>query len=258
MNIQTVRDQIGELPHMTFEQAKLINELILENEYKNLLELGFRYGVSTCYMAAGLQDHGGGRITAIDLLSAKELTPNIDENLAKLGLCEYAKVYFEPSTYNWRLMKFLESETRPQFDFVYLDGAHNWCTDGFAFFLVDRMLAPGGMIIFDDLDWTYEGHDWDWLKEMPEEERTTAQVRKIVDLLVRDHADYDEITYVNDWAIAKKSIHSKSPENDQVVKKEIIYQKEYYPVHVGIGGFLQKVSKSALRSLHRDDQSRDD
>ena len=26
---------------------------------------------------------------------------------------------------------------------------------GFAFFLVDRLLAPGGWMVFDDMDWTF-------------------------------------------------------------------------------------------------------
>ena len=46
-------------------------------------------------------------------------------------------------------------EAGHKYDFCFIDGAHTWDTDGFAFCLVDRMLRPGGWIIFDDLNWTH-------------------------------------------------------------------------------------------------------
>jgi hypothetical protein len=47
--------------------------------------------------------------------------------------------YFEPTSYTWRMMKMLEEDEGPRFDLCYLDGAHSWFVDGFAFFLIDRL-----------------------------------------------------------------------------------------------------------------------
>ncbi|MGB6680040.1 MAG: class I SAM-dependent methyltransferase, partial [Candidatus Bathyarchaeia archaeon] len=146
--------------------------------------------MSTCYIAAALEESGGGCITTIDLLSARSLSPNIDQ---LLELCDLHDVivtpYFEPTSYTWRLMRFLEQDRPPQFDFCYIDGAHNWFVDGLAFFLVDRLLRVGGWIILDDLDWTYAIsptlHDTDMVKSMVTEERVTPQIRKIYELLVK-------------------------------------------------------------------------
>ena len=38
-------------------------------------------------------------------------------------------------------MKMLEDDPEPRFDFCYIDGVHNWADDGFAFFLIDRLLV---------------------------------------------------------------------------------------------------------------------
>ena len=53
-------------------------------------------------------------------------------------------------------MKMLAQYPSPKFDFCYIDGGHNWSDTGFAFFLVDRLLKSNGIIVFDDLDWTYD------------------------------------------------------------------------------------------------------
>ena len=60
----------------------------------------------------------------------------------------------EPKSYLWRLMKIIEQNSEPIYDFIFIDGGHDWYTTGYAFFLVDKLLKPGGYILFDDLDWT--------------------------------------------------------------------------------------------------------
>lgn len=57
-------------------------------------------------------------------------------------------------SYNWSLMKLLQVRREPFFDYVFIDGAHVWAIDALTFFLVDRLLKPGGYIDFDDYDWT--------------------------------------------------------------------------------------------------------
>lgn len=59
-------------------------------------------------------------------------------------------------SYCWSLMRLLQRKREPFLDYVYLDGAHTWCVDGFAFLLIDELLKPGGHVEFDDYDWTLE------------------------------------------------------------------------------------------------------
>ena len=88
-------------------QAETITNIILENNFNNILELGFAHGVSTCYMAGALDELGSGKITTIDLEKANRLKPNIEQLLNTLGLAKFATILYEPSSYNWRLMKML-------------------------------------------------------------------------------------------------------------------------------------------------------
>lgn len=244
MKIDDVHNIVKEIPHMTFDQAKIMTEFIIDNNCQNILELGFEHGVSTCYLAAALDEIGSGLITTIDLEDAREVTPNIVYLLSRLNLSEYVKVYYEQTSYLWRLMKFIEQNPDPIFDICYIDGAHSWFVDGFAFFLVDKLLIPGGWIIFDDLDWTYktssELKNTKMVKTMPPEEKETAQIRKVYELLARPHPGYGEFMEKDGWAYARKSLTKSAFVG---VKKEIIHEKEY----VGLGSVILQIGRKIAR-----------
>lgn len=228
MEIEKIRAKLDGIPHMTFAQAKAMTDLILKNRPDHILELGFRHGVSTCYMAGALDEIGGGEITTIDLASARGAEPNVLDLLEALGLSRFVTAYFEPTSYTWRLMQMLEAEEPPQFDLCYIDGAHDWATDGFAFFLVDRLLTPGGLIIFDDLDWTYSRsptlRNTEKVRLMPKEERTLPQVRKVFELLVVTHPGYGDFMEKDGWAYARKKAISDASVPRQV-EKLVVYER---------------------------------
>lgn len=232
MNTHEIKQIVGNTPHMSLAQANRITEFIRENEIKDILELGFEHGVSTCYMAAALEETGVGSIVTIDLEKARTLTPNIEHLLEKCGYRDMVTYYFEPTSYTWRLMRLLEENSTPRFDFCYIDGAHNWFVDGFAFFLVDGLLRPGGWIIFDDLDWAYATspilRDSDLVKSMPQDQRVTPQIRKVYDLLVKPHPSYGDFRVQDGWAYAHKI--SKSVTGPVQIRKETVYITRYEPL----------------------------
>lgn len=215
MKIETIKDRVEGVPYMSFSQAKEMTAFILENKLKSILELGFCHGVSTCYMAGAIDEMGGGSITTIDLLRARNLDPNIEALLSDLGLSKLVTFFYEPTSYIWRLMKMIEADSAPRFDLCYIDGAHNWATTGFAFFLVDKLLKPGGWMIFDDLNWTYTSSpalkNTDIVKKMPTEERNTPQVKKVYELLVTPHPSYENFSVKGHWGYAqKKALNPKA------------------------------------------------
>ena len=193
---------------MSLEQAHRITDFIHEHRVSDILELGFAHGVSTCYMAAALAEAEGGSIVTIDRESASRCVPNIEYLLKECGYHDMVTYYYEPTSYTWRLMKSIEENAAPRFDLCYIDGAHTWFVDGFAFFLVDRLLRPGGWIIFDDLDWTYATspslRDIEQIQSIPLEERETPQIRKVYELLVKPHPHYNNFRTQDGWAYAQK------------------------------------------------------
>ena len=204
MNLSKVKQIVGNLPYMSLNKARIMTDFIQENNVSRILELGFYHGVSTCYMAAALEGIENSAILTIDLLSAEKRQPNIEHLLKKCGYLDRVEFYYEPVSYNWRLMKLIEANTQ-KFDLCYLDGGHDWYNTGFAFFLVDKLLQPGGWIIFDDLDWTMEHIDAKWALRKPLEERKTAQVRQVWELLVKQHPNYGNFAERGSWGYAQKN-----------------------------------------------------
>lgn len=209
MTNEDIKKIVGETPHMTLKQANEITTLIEDNNLTDILELGFAHGVSTTYMASALKRMGReGSITCIDLEHSKTRKPDIHELLSKIDTIDNINIYFEPTSYLWRLMKFLEEDPTPRFDLCYLDGAHSWFVDGFAFFLVDKLLKPGGWIVFDDMNWTYAksptNSKLEKVKLMPEDEKTTPQIKKVFDLLVKTHPNYHNFKETKQWGYAQK------------------------------------------------------
>lgn len=213
MKFEDIVRILVDIPYMQPNDGKVIYELVLNSEIKNILELGFAHGTSTCYMAAALHEKSAGLITTIDTKDSKNLQPNIFVLLNKTKLGDYVNPIFANTSYNWELMKLIKEqsdgeECKPIFDFCYIDGAHSWETDGFAFFLVEKLLKHGGWILFDDLYWTYDTSaslkKTKWVKNMPVDEKSTPQVERIFSLLVSQQKNFENFKIHGNGGWAKK------------------------------------------------------
>jgi predicted O-methyltransferase YrrM len=196
---------------MTSRQGRAVYDLIVQQKLGRVLELGFAHGKSTCYLAAAADELGGdAHVVTIDRAGVLKREPNIHELLDRCGLRARVTPVVADTSYTWELMTLLDRDPRPRFDFAYIDAGHTWDVTGFGFFLVDLLLAPGGWMIFDDLDWTYASspsmRDRPDVRRLPEDQRTTPQVRKVFELLVRDHPGYVEAYEKAGWGWARKAL----------------------------------------------------
>ena len=199
---------LDDVPIISSHMAERLYRFVLEHRFESCLELGVAHGKSAMYIAGALDELGRGTVTAVDRNYALKRTPNINDLAADLGLEAHVRVDFEPRTYTWFLQRMLAAPDPPRYDFCFIDGGHTWDLDGFAFLLVDRLLQPGGWVVFDDLDWkiadspSVAGEPW--AQDLPAGERETAQVRKVWDLLVSAHPRYGNHHEVGGWGFAQK------------------------------------------------------
>jgi predicted O-methyltransferase YrrM len=222
----------------TPDRGEELYRFVRERRCTRCLELGFYQGVGTTYIAAALEANGAGEVTSVDIPAALEHSPGAEELVTRAGLGHRVDFVIDPDSYVWFLRRRLREQLRdtriePLYDFVFLDGAHTWQVDALAFACLDKLLVPGGWILFDDLDWAPFEPGYD----VPEDTRNLAHVREIWDLLVTTNPTYDELRTDGSWGWARKS-ESGQPEIRTVVTHDLIEQ-------------LRRVSRIARSKLGR-------
>jgi predicted O-methyltransferase YrrM len=203
-------------PHISHHQARSLYDHIRETAPEEALELGTAHGVSGSYIAAALAANGGGHLTTVDSSAFPWSNPTPDELLGSLGLLDRVTLDRTHSTYTWLLKEQIEARSdehgncKPLYDFCFIDGGKSWTTDGLAVFLVEKLLRPGGWLLLDDLDWTFRArearmHYWTALPNLSEPELREPHMRKVFDLIVRQHPAFGEFKIQDGtWGWARK------------------------------------------------------
>lgn len=210
MKFDKIHGYLEGIPFMEPDRARTLYQFIIDNRISNVLELGFAHGVSSCYIAAALDELGTGRLTSVDIMAAKEWQqPSIEDLLARTGLEKYVSVVREQTSYTWFLKKEIEKQSlngscRPLYDFCFIDGPKNWTIDGLSFFAADKLLKKGGWILFDDFGWKYSEFQRDVLdgislRAMGKDELETPQIELVFRLLVMQHPNYSHFKIEDNW-----------------------------------------------------------
>lgn len=232
MKFSAVAPFIKDLQYTSFRGAKELYKYVLKNKYADILELGTAFGKATVVMAAALDELGRGQIDTVDLAIADKRFWNgsCAAVAERAGLRAFINIHNENHTYNWFLKKKLEKQKRgsrfePLYDFVFIDGAHNFSVDGLAFHLCDRLLKPGGSVLFDDLKYNYfEMNEQQDLSneiqvdtydprarvakaQMGEDELKACHIGLVYELLVKTHPQYGNFRYSHggNWGYATKA-----------------------------------------------------
>lgn len=208
------------IPNMESAQGWSVYEHLRRSGARDVLELGTAHGVSASYMAAAVQEHGGSVTTVDHVVSTRLRDPQPADVIARTGLDGVIRrVQVEDSSYTWWLKDRIAERSddagncEPAYDFVYIDGAHNWTIDGLAVFLCEKLLRPGGWLLLDDLRWRYaapgtssgpsQGHED---LGMSAAEVALPHMQLVFDLIVRQHPSFSEFRVENgDWGWARKA-----------------------------------------------------
>lgn len=205
-----VTEKFSSVPYMNHAQAQALRSLILEEDAKQILEIGFYHGKSSCYIAAILEDRGSGTLTTIDRESAKERDPNIHSMLVECGLERRVQPIFCYRSYTWEMQRMISESPSPQFDLCYFDGGHMWDGTGFGLVLVDMLMKPGGLLVLDDMDWSINRSPFfqqnpNLAEQYSPDERAAQTVRLAWDLILPrlGYAHVREIEELH-WGVARK------------------------------------------------------
>ena len=219
MRFEEVLAHVDGIPNMSRDRAKRVYEHLQSEGSRDVLELGTAHAVSAAYMAAAVEERGGSVTTVDHVIATRERDPQPDRVLADAGLtASVNRVLVQDSSYTWWLGQQIAARSvggvcTPAYDFVYIDGAHNWTIDGLSVFLVEKLLRPGGWLLLDDLAWSYgsvgssfgPGQGPDALG-LSDSERAIPHMKLVYDLIIAQHPGFGNFLVEDeDWGWAQKT-----------------------------------------------------
>lgn len=129
--------------------SKVLYRAVSENKCKNVLEIGMAYGVSSLSILSALQKNGG-RLTSVDPYvgwpTGRQAALN---HITKAG---FAELHTHLQDFSFRALPRLLLDGMT-FDFIYIDGAHDYDNVFIDYLYADKLLSPGGVMGFNDVGW---------------------------------------------------------------------------------------------------------
>jgi predicted O-methyltransferase YrrM len=133
--------------HISEEEGEFIQKMIRDGRPRVSLEVGCAYGISSLYICEALRQVNAEKHIIIDAYQ-REIFEGIGvDNLQRAG---YADLIWFFETLSYRALARL-TEERVKIDFAFIDGQHTFDYVLVDFFLIDKLLRPGGVVILDDL-----------------------------------------------------------------------------------------------------------
>ena len=217
MDFDQIRRKVDGIPHMSAHHGRVIYDHVRETRPSLILELGSACGVSAAYMSGALDANDHGQLISVDVDRAR-YEPKPEALLAELGLNHRAEfVRVADSSYNWILRGQVADRSdaagncEPLYDFVFVDGAHEFTIDGLATVLASKLLRPGGWMLLDDLDWSHAQYDNPGPFPMSQAQLTTPNVREVYDLLIKADPTLTEFREEDGaWGWAKKGTGART------------------------------------------------
>jgi hypothetical protein len=167
---------------------------------RSYAEIGIDTGFTSAHVADALPD--GAEMHLFDYQDIVEpVCETIEaEHGGRLSIYGHGNSRKLNDSYAWTLGRMLQHGTAPKLDYVYIDGAHTWAIDGFAFLLIDRMLVDGGHVEFDDFRYRLTKSNTMNPAICPltaalytDEQARTSQVEMLIRVLVDTDERYTEV-----------------------------------------------------------------
>lgn len=127
-------------------EAELLQCWLRDQRPGRLLEVGLAYGVSTLSILAALESPPE-RYDIIDAFQTRDWHGAGLRHLQEAGIP--GGLVFHEELSELCLPRLLAAGAR--YDFAYVDGWHTFDQVAVEFYFINRMLAPGGVIVFDDV-----------------------------------------------------------------------------------------------------------
>jgi predicted O-methyltransferase YrrM len=136
--------------HLPAEAGRMLQRIIRDLDARTTLEIGLAFGISALYICEALDDKPGARHIAADPEQHSSEWRGIGLRHLRLAGLDHLVDFRELPSH--QALPDLEREGA-HIDFAFIDGWHTFDYVMVDLFLVDRLLAVGGVIVLDDAEW---------------------------------------------------------------------------------------------------------
>jgi predicted O-methyltransferase YrrM len=133
--------------HIPEDEGDFLQKTIRDVQPQVSLEVGCAYGVSSLYICEALRQVNATKHIIIDAYQ-HEIFDGI--GLANLQRAGYNDLISFFETLSFKSLTYL-TEERTMIDFAFIDGQHTFDHVLVDFFLIDKLLKPGGIVVLDDV-----------------------------------------------------------------------------------------------------------
>jgi predicted O-methyltransferase YrrM len=131
------------------EEGKFLQEMIRSVRPQVSVEVGCAYGISSLYICEALREVNATKHIIIDPYQHAAWE---DIGLANLKRAGYADIIDFHELFSYQYLSRL-TEEKVTVDFAFIDGNHAFDYVLVDFFLIDKLMRPGGVVVFDDLSY---------------------------------------------------------------------------------------------------------
>jgi predicted O-methyltransferase YrrM len=139
------------------DAINLVRLVLTHTAEPSICEIGVGIGATTLELCRALNNHG-----ELWLFDYEKTVSELANDLRQQGFCNVRTFGNQPRTYDsyaWQLAKVLRKMYvhgwHGLFDVAYLDGAHAFHHDAPATVLLKQLLRRGGVLLFDDYEWSF-------------------------------------------------------------------------------------------------------
>jgi len=145
-------DAISEgIPFTHPRACHLLYHLVLTFTNPEVVEVSCGYGKATLYLAAAAKRQGG-FVNCVDVAKPLWKGKSAMDLLRQAELLDICRITFGRDA-RWYLLELLRQRPDQWIDLAYIDATHTVEVDSFVALAVWTHMRPGGILIFDDLDW---------------------------------------------------------------------------------------------------------
>jgi len=134
--------------HTQKSQCEFIQSIIRNNNFKDTLEIGFAYGISTLAIIEEVSKING-RHCVIDKFQISGWGGNGLDLIRQAGYIDNLDFFEE---YCYKVLPQLMFLNK-KIDLAYIDSTKQFDWLLLNFFYIDKLLKIGGIVVFDDVDW---------------------------------------------------------------------------------------------------------